>query len=47
LWVVIERLTELPYEGVAEFVAAGMLLNVAAALDLRAVDERWASLSKE
>jgi hypothetical protein len=29
---------------VLQFFAIGMLLNVAAALDLQTVDERWASL---
>jgi AcrR family transcriptional regulator len=43
LWLLAERLTGLPYEQVVEFFAAGMLLNVAAALDLGAVDERWAA----
>ena len=43
LWTLVERLTGLPYERVVEFFAMGMLLNVAAALDLPAVDERWMS----
>jgi AcrR family transcriptional regulator len=42
LWVLVERLTGLPYERVMMFFATGMLLNVAAAMDLPAVDERWA-----
>lgn len=43
LWELVERETGLPYESVLEFFAYGMLLNVAAALDLPAVDERWAT----
>lgn len=41
LWLLVERLTGLPYERVIEFFAMGMLMNVAAAMDLPAVDERW------
>src|SRR5262249_51326397 len=41
LWVLVERLTGLPFERVVEFFAMGMLMNVAAAMDLPAVDERW------
>ncbi len=41
LWLLVERLTGLPYEQVVEFFAMGMLMNVAAALDLPSVDERW------
>ena len=41
LWELVERLTGLPFQTVVEFFAAGMLMNVAAAMDLRAVDERW------
>ncbi len=43
LWLLVERLTGLPEENVVEFFAMGMLMNVAAALDLPSVDERWAS----
>src|SRR5215471_2775186 len=43
LWMLVERLTGLPFERVVEFFAMGMLINVAAALDLPAVDERWTS----
>ena len=43
LWLLVERLTGLPYERVVEFFAMGMLMNVAAAMDLPSVDERWAS----
>jgi AcrR family transcriptional regulator len=42
LWELVERITGLPFERVVEFFAAGMLMNVAAAMDLRSVDERWA-----
>ena len=41
LWELIERLTGLPYQTVVDFFAVGMLMNVAAAMDLPAVDERW------
>jgi AcrR family transcriptional regulator len=44
LWQLVERLTGQPFERVLQFFAIGMLLNVAAALDLQTVDERWASL---
>ena len=43
LWMLVERLTGLPFERVVEFFAMGMLMNVAAAMDLPAVDERWTS----
>ncbi len=43
LWLLVERLTGLPFERVTEFFAMGMLMNVAAAMDLPAIDERWAS----
>jgi AcrR family transcriptional regulator len=43
LWLLVERLTGLSFERVTEFFAMGMLINVAAALDLPAVDERWTS----
>ncbi len=43
LWQLVERLTGQPYEQVVEFFAMGMLMNVAAAMDLPAVDERWTS----
>ena len=42
LWALVERLSGLPYERVVMFFAMGMLINVAAAMDLPAVDERWA-----
>src|SRR6478672_8613552 len=41
LWMLVERLTGLPFERVVEFFAMGMLMNVAAAMDLPSVDERW------
>ena len=41
LWELVERLTGLPFQSVVDFFAGGMLMNVAAAMDLRAVDERW------
>ncbi|HEX5191014.1 MAG TPA: TetR/AcrR family transcriptional regulator [Streptosporangiaceae bacterium] len=47
LWTLVERLTGLPFEQVVEFFAMGMLMNVAAALDLPAVDERWAIWAPE
>lgn len=43
LWLLVERLTGLPFDEVVRFFAMGMLINVAAALDLPAVDERWTS----
>jgi AcrR family transcriptional regulator len=41
LWLLVERLTGLPFDRVTQFFAMGMLMNVAAAMDLPAVDERW------
>jgi AcrR family transcriptional regulator len=43
LWMLVERLTGLPFEQVVAFFAMGMLMNVAATLDLPALDERWTS----
>jgi AcrR family transcriptional regulator len=43
LWELAERLTGLPFQTVVDFFAVGMLMNVAAAMDLPAVDERWTS----
>ena len=43
LWELTERLTGLPFQRVVEVFAMGMLMNVAAAMDLPAVDERWTS----
>ena len=42
LWTLAERLSGLPYERIVTFFAMGMLMNVAAAMDLPAIDERWA-----
>jgi len=41
LWELVERLAGLPFQTVVDFFAVGMLMNVAAAMDLPAVDERW------
>jgi AcrR family transcriptional regulator len=43
LWERVERLTGLPFQTVVDFFAVGMLMNVAAAMDLPSVDERWTS----
>jgi len=43
LWEMVERVTGLPFQTVVDFFAVGMLMNVAAAMDLPAVDERWTS----
>ncbi len=43
LWETTERLTGLPFQTVVDFFAIGMLMNVAAAMDLPSVDERWTS----
>jgi AcrR family transcriptional regulator len=43
LWLLVERLTGLSFDKITEFFAMGMLLNVAAAMDLPTVDERWTS----
>ena len=42
LWLLVERLSGVPYERIVSFFGTGMLMNVAAAMDLPAVDERWA-----
>jgi AcrR family transcriptional regulator len=42
LWLLVERLSGMPDERIVSFFASGMLMNVAAAMDLPAVDERWA-----
>jgi AcrR family transcriptional regulator len=39
LWELSERLTGLPFQTVVDFFAIGMLMNVAAAMDLPSVDE--------
>jgi AcrR family transcriptional regulator len=43
LWALVERVSGLPFDRVVEFFAMGMLINVAAAMNLPAVDERWTS----
>jgi AcrR family transcriptional regulator len=43
LWEMVERITGLPFQRVVDFFAIGMLMNVAAAMDLPSVDERWTS----
>src|SRR6202035_3990123 len=43
LWELTEQITGLPFHRVVDFFAMGMLMNVAAAMDLPAVDERWTS----
>jgi AcrR family transcriptional regulator len=43
LWALVERVSGLPFDQVVSFFAMGMLMNVAAAMDLPAVDERWTS----
>jgi AcrR family transcriptional regulator len=43
LWSLAERLSGLPFDRIIAFFAMGMLMNVAAAMDLPAVDERWTS----
>lgn len=43
LWELVERITGLPFQRVVDFFAMGMLMNVAAAMDLPSVDERWTS----
>jgi len=45
LWATIEAVSGVPPEEVRDFFAHGMLLNVAAAMDLPAVDEQWAELA--
>lgn len=46
LWLEVERLTGLPFERIVQFFAMGMLMNVAAAMDLQALDERWTSWTR-
>jgi AcrR family transcriptional regulator len=43
LWSLVERLSGLPFDRIVAFFAMGMLMNVAAAMDLPSVDERWTS----
>ncbi|MDX6202626.1 MAG: hypothetical protein QOJ83_2126 [Frankiales bacterium] len=42
LWLLVQRATGLPDEAVVSFFATGMLINVAAAMDLQHLDEPWA-----
>ena len=42
LWLLVERATGLPAEQVVRFFAMGMLINVAASMDLAELDEPWA-----
>jgi AcrR family transcriptional regulator len=43
LWSLVERVSGLPFDRIVKFFAMGMLMNVAAAMDLPTVDERWTS----
>ncbi len=43
LWTLVERASGLPFDRIVKFFAMGMLMNVAAAMDLPAIDERWTS----
>lgn len=45
IWYTIERLSGVPPEVVKQFYAAGMMCNVATAMKLDEVDERWAQFS--
>ena len=47
LWQLVEKLGDAPYDEVVSFFALGMLLNVAAAMDLPAVDADWARFCLE
>jgi AcrR family transcriptional regulator len=42
LWLLVERATGLPAQEVVQFFAMGMLINVAATMDLPHLDEPWA-----
>ncbi|MDT3443295.1 TetR/AcrR family transcriptional regulator [Pseudofrankia sp. BMG5.37] len=44
LWYAVERLAGLDVDVLRAFFAMGMLCNVSAAMDLPAVDERWAQI---
>ncbi|MEX5632393.1 TetR/AcrR family transcriptional regulator [Parafrankia sp. FMc2] len=44
LWYAVERLTGLEVDVLRAFFAMGMLCNVSAAMDLPALDERWAQI---
>jgi len=43
LWTLVEQVSGLPFDRIIQFFAMGMLMNVAAAMDLPTVDERWTS----
>jgi AcrR family transcriptional regulator len=43
LWTLVEQVSGLPFDRIVQFFAMGMLMNVAAAMDLPAVGERWTS----
>jgi AcrR family transcriptional regulator len=43
LWLLVQRATGLPDEEIVKFFAIGMLINVAAAMDLPHLDEPWAN----
>jgi AcrR family transcriptional regulator len=47
LWTLVERLSGLPSDQVVSFFAMGMLLNVAATMDLPEVDEPWTSWCRQ
>jgi AcrR family transcriptional regulator len=42
LWLLVERATGLPNEDIVRFFSGGMMINVAAAMDLAHVKEPWA-----
>ena len=42
LWLLVQRASGLPDEGIVQFFAVGMLINVAASLDLPHLKEPWA-----
>ncbi len=44
LWRTVDRIAGLPPDRIKDFFALGMLLNVAAALDLPSLDQTWAQL---
>jgi AcrR family transcriptional regulator len=46
LWLLAERLTGMPAGELVPFFAMGMLLNVAAAMDLPSVDETWTAWTR-
>lgn len=44
LWETVERVTGLPEDEIRVFFAHGMLINVSVAMDLPAIDDRWAQI---